>query len=52
LTLAWELSIRDLKKLSINGIKYSSISEDKKDKLMKDVFPKKWQEFITYLNKL
>jgi len=25
---AWELSIRDLKKVSLNGIKYASISEE------------------------
>lgn len=25
---AWELSIRDLKKFSLNGIKYASISEE------------------------
>ena len=30
LTLAWELNIRDLKKITLNGIKYSSVSEDKK----------------------
>lgn len=40
ITLAWELSIRDLKKLSMNGITYSSISQQKKDFLMKEVFPK------------
>lgn len=31
LTLAWELNIRDLKKASLNGITYSSISQEKKD---------------------
>ena len=38
-TLAWELSIRDLKKVSLNGIIYSSINQQKKDHLLKDVFP-------------
>jgi adenosine deaminase CECR1 len=41
-TLAWELEIRDLKKISLNGIKYSSISEEKKEHLYKNVFPQKW----------
>lgn len=30
---AWELKIRDLKKLSLNGIKYASISEARKKEL-------------------
>lgn len=50
--IAWELTLRDLKKLSINGITYSSIPQDKKNHLMKDIFPGKWAEFITYLNNL
>jgi len=29
-TIAWDLELRDLKKVSLNGIKYSSISEEKK----------------------
>ena len=37
--LAWELDIRDLKKLSLNGITYAAISEDKKDDMRKNVFP-------------
>lgn len=49
-TLAWELSIRDLKKLSINGITYSSITQTKKDYLMNEVFPKQWEKFISYVN--
>ena len=49
-TLAWELDIRDLKKISLNGITYSSISQAKKDHLLKNVFPPKWAEFIDYLN--
>lgn len=39
LTLAWELNIRDLKKVSLNGITYSSISQDKKNYLSQEVFP-------------
>jgi len=51
-TVAWELNLRDLKKLSMNGITYSSIPKDKRDNLMKNVFPGKWAEFIEYLNAL
>ena len=51
-TIAWELELRDLKKLSLNGIKYSSISDAKKAHLEKDVFPEKWREFIKYVNSL
>lgn len=49
-TLAWELTLRDLKKVSMNGITYSSISEDKKEHLMEKVFKPQWNEFIEYLN--
>ena len=51
-TLAWEFSIRDLKKISLNGITYSSIDQQKKDHLLKNVFPAKWAEFIAYVNSL
>lgn len=51
-TIAWELEIRDLKKISLNGIKYSSLSEEKKKYLEQEVFPEKWKEFIDYLNTL
>jgi adenosine deaminase CECR1 len=51
-TIAWELELRDLKKLSLNGIKYSSISDAKKAHLEKEVFPSKWKEFIDYVNSL
>mmetsp|Transcript_14107 Transcript_14107/g.13712 ORF Transcript_14107/g.13712 Transcript_14107/m.13712 type:complete len:170 (-) Transcript_14107:53-562(-) len=42
-TLTWELDLRDLKKLSLNGITYASISEDKKKVLRDVVFPNKWK---------
>lgn len=45
-TLAWELDLRDLKQLSLNGIRYASISQEKKDYLFKEVFPKKWDDFV------
>jgi len=51
-TLGWELDIWDLKKLSINGIKYSTVSEAKKDNLLRNVFEPKWAEFIEMLNNL
>ena len=44
--LAWDLDIRDLKKLSLNGITYSSVSEAHKKHLLTEVFPGKWKEFI------
>ena len=50
-TLAWELTLRDLKKLSLNGIKYASITQEKKNNLYKNVFPAKWAAFVAYLNK-
>ena len=34
-TGCWQLDLRDLKKLSLNGIKYASISEESKNKLYK-----------------
>ena len=52
LTLAWELDIRDLKKCSLNGIRYSSVTKEKKDNLYANVFPQKWAEFISYVNSL
>ena len=48
--VAWEFSIRDLKKLSLNGITYSSVSDEEKKRLKEEVFPKKWKEFINEIN--
>jgi len=48
-TLQWDLDIRDLKKFALNGITYSSLSEEKKKYLKEEIFPKKWKEFIDYL---
>ena len=47
--LAWELNIRDLKKLSLNGITYSSVDDETKKQLKEEVFPRKWKQFISYL---
>ena len=51
-TLAWELDIADLKRLSLNGITYSTVSEEVKKHLLDNVFPQKWEEFITELKNL
>lgn len=51
-TLAWELDIADLKKLSLNGIKYSSVGEDVKKHLLENVFAEKWHKWIDWLNAL
>lgn len=43
---AWRLSIMDLKKLSLNGIRYASISDDIKQKIIKEQFEPRWREWI------
>lgn len=47
--IAWDLDLRDLKKLSLNGITYSSVDADKQRHIKNDIFKKKWNEFIEYL---
>jgi adenosine deaminase CECR1 len=47
--LAWELDLMDLKKLSLNGIKYSSAPEAVKTNLTENIFPQKWAEFVAML---
>lgn len=47
---AWMLSIRDLKKVSLNGITYSNSSEEHKKYLKEVVFPAKWNEWISKIN--
>ena len=49
---AWSLSIRDLKKLSLNGIQYSNCSDETKKHLRENVFPAQWQEWIAHINSL
>lgn len=44
--VAWELNLRDLKKLSLNGINYSSLNEERKRHLRENVFPKEWKAFV------
>ena len=47
--LAWELDLMDLKKLSLNGIRYSSVPDAVKKNLTENVFPQKWAEFVAML---
>jgi len=49
-TGAWSLNLRDLKQLSLNGIKYSSIHDDKKKNLRENVFEKEWHAWIDKIN--
>lgn len=49
-TAAWTLNIRDLKKCSLNGIKYSSVGEETKKNLKENVFEPQWKEWIAWLN--
>jgi len=51
-TIAWQLDLRDLKKISLNGIRYASITEEKKKHLNEVVFPPAWREFILRLNNM
>jgi adenosine deaminase CECR1 len=44
--IAWDLSIRDIKKLSLNGIEYSNIDRDHKTYLKDEIFSKEWKEFV------
>jgi len=46
---AWGLTLRDLKKCSLNGIIYSSVSKDKQAELLK-VFEPKWKEWVDLIN--
>ena len=47
--VAWELSIRDLKKFCLNGIKYSTIDDDQKEYLTNVLFPADWDKFIQHI---
>ena len=49
-TMAWQLDLRDLKKLSLNGIRYSSVTQEHKNYLEKEIFPNKGEEWIDWLN--
>ena len=43
---AWMLDLRDLKQLSLNGIKYASVTQETKDKLLKEEFEPRWNNWI------
>ena len=45
--IAWDLNIRDIKKFVLNGIRYSTLSAEKKRYLEQEVFPGEWKKFIT-----
>jgi adenosine deaminase CECR1 len=45
--LAWDLSLRDLKKLSLNGITYSSVEDEEHKRVLKEeVFPRHWDAWV------
>ena len=43
--MAWQLDLKDLKKLSLNGILYSSMTTEEKDKAIKN-WESRWHEFV------
>ncbi len=45
--LCWDLDLVDLKKLSINGIKYGSGMEEEEKKRLFITFDKQWTHFVT-----
>ncbi|OUJ73862.1 hypothetical protein BXP70_12885 [Hymenobacter crusticola] len=47
--LAWELDLRDLKKLALNGIEYSYLSAAEK-KLALAAWQQKWKAFVAKIN--
>jgi adenosine deaminase CECR1 len=44
--IAWDLNIRDIKKLSLNGIEYANIDTEHKTYLKDEIFSKEWKEFV------
>ena len=49
--LAWELDLKDLKKLAINSLQYSALSEDEKENALQS-WERKWNLFINEALKL
>ena len=49
--LAWELDVRDLKKLCLNSIEFSSISQEDKGELRK-FFDDRWARFIDFIKSM
>jgi adenosine deaminase CECR1 len=48
-TGAWSLDLRDLKKISLNSLEYSTLQESEKKELRKE-FDQRWKEWVDYLN--
>ncbi len=44
--VGWDLSIRDIKKLSLNGLEYSNVEKEAKKEIRTEVFDKDWARFI------
>lgn len=40
--VAWDLSLRDLKKLSLNGLEHANVSLEAKKIIREEVFDKEW----------
>jgi adenosine deaminase CECR1 len=49
--LAWELDLQALKKLSMNGILYSLLSEDEKQQALR-AWEDRWQRFVAHANRV
>lgn len=47
-SLAWELSLKELKQFAINGIKYSATTEEQKTEFRKK-FDEEWKEWVEKL---
>jgi len=48
-TMAWELDLRDIKKLVFNSLTYSSLNAEEKEQALAKL-TKSWEQFITYGN--
>lgn len=44
--VAWDISLRDLKRLCLNGILYSTVDDALKEYLLYEVFPKDWEAWV------
>lgn len=42
---AWQLDMKDIKQLSLNGIKYSSVSDEVKE-IVRKAFDKDWESWV------
>jgi len=46
----WNLDLKDIKKMAMNGITYSSLKADEKKELMEKQFEPKWAEWVKMIN--